>query len=231
MYRIVVAISLFLAFSHQGRSQTCNCSYSNSQGFYGTKQLVFKNRIVICGYNKTPIDSNSWQGSAFIIKDCITDTIIEDNSNDGITQFLLRDCGDSLVEILLTSLPDSTMKSLEDMPLFHNSIKIGRNNKVICTPAVYCFNKFGISKFQEKVINNLCDSLELKIYKKDSNFFPYNEYSLHVLCLGAINENKRAAFLLQNIRKYFKVDGALSEVIDSELPYDAIMEHKNSNHK
>ncbi len=217
----IYLICLFILFPLFGITQQCNCNH-------GVPVINFRDRVVVCGNDADTISHLEWMVSDFVLMDCKADSILDDNSNENVTKFFFKDCVDSLVEILTTYLPDSSMKIYTLAPLYYHSITFDRHGKLIYGGAKYCFNTFGLNKHQEKVIDDLCDSLEFKISKKDSNFSPYDEHSLYILFMGAINEKPRAKSLFENIRKYFKMNyGALSETLNHELPYRDIMFHKN----
>ena len=182
----------------------CSCSNELSE-----KVIEFKNKsILICGNQKALNKNGKYIVYECQIIDCKNHNILIDHSSDAIFPTILTKSPNRLV-IQETQCMLDTTDNIIYVPTTEIIIKFNKGQSTVF-PIRKIFSPPILTKRQNDSLNILCRNLESQITGKPS-LYPYNEKSLYLLYMGAINGMKKPKYLFQNLDSLFILDGAISE--------------------
>ena len=139
------------------------------------------------------------------------DTTILDYPYDETNKFIMT-FNNHILQIASTKIVligddwkyDLAKDNIQSINLSNRDIRVSKNNNVFQPPT--------LTEKQKQDLTNLCNSLKEYI-KSPKEFYPFDEKSIYMLYMGALNDHKQSIYLLKNLSNLFDVDGAIAETI------------------
>lgn len=166
------------------------------------------NHLIICGRMVKKTSDNTYHISEYKITDCKNRGEIYDQSEDAVSISFVEVETDSIV-LTDTHFILNSINEIEAVPVIERTIKyVSSVPKVSSDRNVFIRPK--LTKDQVISLTKLIEDLNA-ISKKGVTQYPYDEKSIYLLLIGAINNNKEAGRILRNLDKLFIIDGAIAE--------------------
>jgi hypothetical protein len=223
----LIAMSLVCIYSNGQSLTKCDCRGNPNEGESSYEEIgsigSAHHKIQVCGYKREGVmydDSSysdpSWKynlHSAIIIHDC----------KSGDTLFSQEEMMDASVykisitknEIILTEVTFINYTGFEykDPPIpVTTRIFSLHNGKAIVSKPIPAFTIPPFSKVVSDSAERFYHRLDsILLVKKITGWIDYNQYPDDLLIVAALNNIGRSRELYRNLRKYFDLDGAISE--------------------
>lgn len=191
-----------------GKRDLDNCNCKNNVAsiiFFKDKN---NNQLIFCGRLDKKLSENKFVVSEFKLIDCNDKKEIINQSEDAVSKSIVTIKTDSLLvaethyilnskwEIDIVPATETTIKFVQGKPVLSS-----KRNIFIAPP---------LGKEQQDSLITLNKNLKEKA-KTGKSVYPYDEKSIYLLFMGAVNGNEDAKYLLKNLNKLFILDGAIAE--------------------
>lgn len=163
--------------------------------------------ISICGVLENK-NADTFVVSECQIVNCKNGSHISDHSADGIFKVILIKQKDCLLVRETAFLLDSADNiiyapcSETKITFFDGKMVVSEPNDIFVIPT--------LTKRQLEALNHICTGLRTEIAKGNTEF-PYDEKSIYLLYMGALNGDAEAIYLFKNLASLFNLDGAIAE--------------------
>ena len=166
------------------------------------------NQLIFCGILNKKISDDKYIISGFKLINCNDKKEIIDETIDEVPNFIVTIKSDSLL-LANTHFVLNKEWNIESIPATEKTIKF-INHQVHISSKRNVFVAPQITKEQQDSLISLCKQLKEKS-QAGKVFYPYEETTIFLLFMGAINGNADAKYLLKNLDKLFVLDGAIAE--------------------
>lgn len=174
--------------------------------------LFFKdksnNQLIFCGRLDKIISENTFLISEFKLVDCNDEMEIINQSEDAVSKSIIIINPDSIL-IAETHYILNSKWEIDIVPALETTIKF-IHAKPNLSPKRNVFTAPPLTKEQHDSLIILNKNLTEKA-KAGKSIYPYNEMTIYLLFMGAVNGSEDAKYLLKNLDNLFVLDGAIAE--------------------
>ena len=210
--RLIIGIVLSLMQPSCGNFQVKkdlgNCECKNND----TPIISFKdksnNQLIFCGRLDKKLSEDKFVISEFKLIDCNDKKEIINQTEDAVSKSIVTVKEDSLL-IAETHYILNSKWEIDIVPATEITIKFTLGKPILSSKR-NVFIVPPLSKEQQDSLIILNKNLKEKA-KTGKSIYPYDEKSIYLLFMGAINGDEDAKYLLKNLDKLFVLDGAIAE--------------------
>jgi len=185
-----------------------NCKCTNNTSSIISFKDKNNNQLIFCGSTDKKISENKYLISGFKLINCRDNKTIIDESIDEVPKFIITIKSDSLL-LANTQFILNKDWNIEPIPAMETTIKFIEGNPNLSSKK-NVFIAPPLSKEQQDSLIIINKNLKEKA-KAGKSIYPYDEKTIYLLFMGAINGNSDAKYLLKNLDKLFILDGAIAE--------------------
>lgn len=185
-----------------------NCKCNNN-----VEPIIFfkdksDNQLIFCGSLDKKISENKFVISEFKLVNCKDKKEIINQAEDAVSKSIVTIKTDSLL-IAETHFVLNSKWEIDIVPAMETTVKFingtpnlsSKRNVFVAPP---------LTKEQQDSLSTLNKNLKEKA-KSGKSIYPYDEKTIYLLFMGAINGNQDAKYLLKNLSELFILDGAVAE--------------------
>jgi len=205
---ILISIALISINCNVDKFSDCKCKGD------AEPILFFKdkndNKLIVCGNFEKKITDNKFVVSEFIIYECMNEKEVINYSEDATFKSVITIEKDSVI-ITETHYILNNNWEIDITPAKETVIKFV-NDEAVITSEKQAFVVPPLTKEQTDSLFILNKNLIEKA-KGEKIHYPYDEKTIYLLFMGAINGNQDAKYLLRNLGELFILDGAIAETL------------------
>jgi hypothetical protein len=213
---LFILFTVLLSFYSDDVSNKNLCKCENDEDLIAFLKSGDKNQLILCGNIEERISENRFVISDYKIINCVDMSVPVDMSGFAYLKDIVTLYKDSFTVAYTQFILNNEWETVA-VPAIENSVKI-IDGKPYLSPNRNVFSIPPLSKEQKDSLETLIHSLQ-KTAETGEALYPYDENTLYLLLMGAVNGNEKAKFLLKNLDTLFILDGAVSETM-SEFVVD-----------
>ena len=210
MKYLILALNLFIFISCSSQNAS-KCKCDGMEVIYQLQEKE-KRMLIVCGFLDEETTVSEKIVFSLLVKDCKNDKIIIDYSNDEIHKHILSRSGQE-IKIFSTKFilrgddwRYELAKETEQIIFIDKGVvKLSKSKDIFITPSLTIAQKSDLSK--------LCKCFQASLKKNNKMAYPNDEKSIYMLYMGLLNNDDESKYILQNLRSFFDVDGAISETL------------------
>jgi hypothetical protein len=192
----------------EGKADLDNCKCKNNTAPIISFKDKSNNRLIFCGRINKKLSETKFVISEFKMIDCNDKKEIIDQAEDAVSQSVVTIEKDSLLVAETHYILNSNWE-MDIVPARETTIKFVQGKPILSSKRDI-FAAPPLAKEQQDSLATLNKNLKEKS-KAGKIIYPYDEKSIYLLFMGAVNGNEEARYLLKNLDRLFILDGAIAE--------------------